>query len=101
MDEFAKFSAALRALADASDNAIARMRAAKIKDAETTNYPTAVRGFGYVINFVSGIAGTATTAEVRHQLEPILQELEKLEELKKQAKQSSGKAKVGRPKKSG
>lgn len=103
LDDFENFASALRALADASDDAIKRMRQAKIKEVPSTNYQTAVRGFGYVINCINDIAGTATTATAREKLAPVRQELEKIESMKKQAKNSSEVAKraVGRPKKEG
>lgn len=101
VEEFENFASALRALADASDDAIKRMKQAKIKEVPSTNYQTAVRGFGYVINCINDIAGTATTATAREQLAPVRQELEKLESMKKQAKNASEIVKrgPGRPKK--
>ena len=100
MNEYTEFAAALRALADASDDAIARMRKEGISEAESSNYSTAVRGFGYILKFVNGVAGTATTASIKDQISPVVEELRKIEAgLKKEPAEASDKAAVGRPKK--
>jgi soluble cytochrome b562 len=96
IDEFEKFSAALRGLADASEKAVARMRADKMNDAESTNYQTGVKGFVYVISFIEGLAGKATTAPIRESLKPIHDEHARLEKLKKESKKVSTKAKTAR-----
>ena len=71
---------AIRALAEAGDGAIARLKAQDLGSVMASNYNTALRGFDFLAKFVEGTAGTVSTEKSRALLAPILEELRQVAE---------------------
>ena len=81
---------AMRELSDACESALREMEEHGQEDAESSNYPSALRGFELVLRFVQGFAGSAIIAKARKIVDPVLKELAtvKVDVAKAKAKKS-------------